>query len=167
MASSSKQGFYSRIKIGPNGFRRFMNWWPPFLVLRIHIERISPDWREVDVRMKLWFGNKNYVGTHFGGGLFAMIDAFYMIMLINILGPEYLVWDQVATIRFLKPGRGTVYARFRVSEAMLKDIADKTAGGEKYQPVYKVDITDAEGTVVAEADKGMYIRRREKPPANG
>jgi len=163
--SSSKQGFYSRIRIGAGAFRWLMNCWPPFLVLRIHIERISPDWREVDVRMKLWFGNKNYVGSHFGGGLFAMIDPFYMIMLMHLLGPAYLVWDKAAAIRFLAPGRGTVYARFRVTDAMLAEIAEKTASGDKFEPTYTVDIVDAEGKLVASADKTTYIRRREKHPS--
>ncbi len=163
--SSSKQGFYSRIKIGPRGFRWFMNCWPPFLLSRVHVQRISPDWREVDVRMKLWFGNKNYVGSHFGGGLFLMIDSFYMVMLINLLGPGYLVWDKAATIRFLAPGRGTVYAKFRISEAMLADIAERTAGGDKYEPVYSVDIVDGAGQLIASVDKTLYIRRKKPPVA--
>ena len=43
--------------------------------------------------MKLSLRNQNYVGSHFGGGLFSMTDPFYMLMLMNVLGSEYLVWD--------------------------------------------------------------------------
>jgi hypothetical protein len=163
--SSSRQGFYSRIRIGPRGLRRMINLWPPFLVLGVHVERISDDWREVDVCLRLWFGNKNYVGSHFGGSLFAMVDPFYMIMLMQLLGSDYLVWDKAATIRFRKPGRGTVYARFRVYDAMLTAIRTCTAGGARYEPVYTVDIVDEAGEVVAEVEKTMYIRRRGEKPA--
>ena len=45
-----------------------------------------PDMRAVDVEMKLHFWNANYVGTHFGGSLFAMTDPFYMLMAMANLG---------------------------------------------------------------------------------
>jgi hypothetical protein len=36
-----------------------------------------------------------------------------MIMLIKALGPDYIVWDKAATIRFLRPGRETLHATSR------------------------------------------------------
>ena len=42
----------------------------------------------IDVEMKLRWWNANYVGTHFGGSLFAMTDAFYMLMVMAKLGKE-------------------------------------------------------------------------------
>jgi acyl-coenzyme A thioesterase PaaI-like protein len=114
--SSNTQGFYSRIAASPNTLRVLMNLWPPFLGMRIHIEHISPDWRSARVRMKLSLRNKNYVGTHFGGALFAMTDPFYMLLLMNCLGKTHTVWDKAASINFLKPGRGTVWANFEVQK---------------------------------------------------
>jgi acyl-coenzyme A thioesterase PaaI-like protein len=163
--SSSKQGFYSRLRLGPRGFRHLMNLWPPFLALRIHIMRIDPDWRHVSIRMKLSLLNKNYVGTHFGGGLFAMSDPFYMLMLMNILGRDYLVWDKSTHIQFLRPGRGTVHAHFRLSDAQLNEVREQTAGGEKFEPTWRVDIIDESGEIVAAVDKTLYIRRKPKKTA--
>ena len=54
----------------------------PFLGMGIRIKHIAPDMKAVDVEMKLRFWNANYVGTHFGGSLFAMTDPFYMLMLM-------------------------------------------------------------------------------------
>ncbi len=162
--SSSKQGFYSHFRLNAYWFRLLMNLWPPFFGLGIHIERIAPDWKEITVRMKLSLRNRNYVGTHFGGGLFAMTDPFYMLMLMNILGGEYLVWDKASTIRFLKPGRGKVVAHFRLSEAQLDEVRLRTAGGEKFEPTWHIDIVDASGEVVASVDKTLYIRRKQKKP---
>ncbi len=160
--SSSKQGFYSRVNLNARWFRLLMNLWPPFFGLRIHIVSIAPDWREITIRMKLSLRNRNYVGTHFGGGLFAMTDPFYMLMLMNILGGDYLVWDKSSTIRFLKPGRGAVVAHFRLSEAQLDEVRQRTATGEKFEPTWRVDIVDAAGEVVASVDKTLYIRRKQK-----
>jgi acyl-coenzyme A thioesterase PaaI-like protein len=162
--SSSKQGLYSRIKIGPRLFRHIMNCWPPFWGVRVHIMRIAPDWREVTTRMKLSLCNKNYVGSHFGGGLFSMTDPFYMVMLVNILGSEYLVWDKAASIEFVAPGRSTVYAHFKITEAMIDEIKRATAEGEKFEPAYPVDIVDGEGKIIAKVRKTLYIRRKQPRP---
>ena len=158
--SSSKQGFYSRLKISANTFRRMMNLWPPFWGMRIHILRIAPDYREVEVRMKLSLANKNYVGTHFGGGLFAMCDPFYMLMLLNNLGPGYVVWDKASSILYAAPGRGTVFATFQLSDGQLAEIIEKTANGDKFEPVYRVEVVDAAGKTIAMVDKTLYIRRK-------
>jgi len=158
--SSSKQGFYSKLKLSPNVFRWLMNCWPPFWGTRIHIESISPDWKRLRIRMKLGLRNKNYVGSHFGGGMFAMVDPFLLLPLMNILGPGYLVWDKAAAIEFLKPGRTTVYANIDITDAMLADILAKTAGGEKYEPSYQIEILDTAQQLIARVTKTMYIRKK-------
>lgn len=141
-----------------------MNLWPPFWGMRIHIEEIAPDWRYLRMRMKLSFMNKNYVGTHFGGGMFAMTDPFYMLMLMNLLGRDYLVWDKSAKIEFLKPGRSTVYAHFRITDEMLASVREATAGGGKHEPTWTVDVVDAERNVIARVEKTLYIRLKSPPP---
>jgi len=140
---------------------RFMNLWPPYLGAGVRVKHIAPDLRAVDVEMKLRFWNSNYVGSHFGGSLFSMVDPFYMLMLIENLGREYIVWDKAATIRFRKPAKGTVRAEFRLTEAMLDDIRERLKVQEKYEPTFNVEIKDASGTVVAEVEKLLHIRRKQ------
>src|ERR1700692_697368 len=103
----------------PAHLRRLVNLWPPFLGAGIRIKHIAPDMKSVDLEMKLRFWNANYVGTHFGGSLFAITDAFYMLMLMANLGEAYIVWDKAATIRYRRPGKGTVRAEFRLSESQI------------------------------------------------
>lgn len=142
--------------------RHLVNLWPPFLASGIRVTRMSHDYREAEVVLKQHWYNVNYVGVHFGGSLFAMTDACYMIMLLHVLGKDYYVWDSRATIEYLKPGRGTVTARFKVADAVLTEILEQTAGGEKYFPEFIVDVTDASGEVVARVLKTLYVRK--KPP---
>jgi acyl-coenzyme A thioesterase PaaI-like protein len=151
--------------VHPTLFRLLLNLYPPYLGTGIRVTRISSDYREIDVEMKLRFYNRNYVGTHFGGNLYAMADPFYMLMLMQILGREYTVWDKGASIEFVAPGKGTVRARFRVDDDMIGDIIAKTADGDKYEPVYPIDITDKNDQVVARIRKTLYIRQ--KPPQAG
>src|SRR5690349_19095221 len=112
----------------PAALRRFMNFWPPFLFGGIRVESISDDWRHARVRMKLRWYNRNYVGTHFGGNLFAMTDAFWMIMVLECLGRDYIVWDKAGEIEFVAPGREDVFAEFVVTEALLDELRAATAG---------------------------------------
>jgi len=144
----------------PGHLRRLINLWPPLLGAGIRIRRISPDMRSIDVEMKLRWWNANYVGTHFGGSLYAMTDAFYMLMLMANLGPDYIVWDKAATIRYRKPGKGTMRAEFRLTDAHLADIREKLETLPKYELVFLVEVKDESGTVIAEVEKLLHVRKK-------
>ena len=155
-----------------NHLRRWINLWPPFLGAGIRITRIASDMKSIDVEMKLRFWNANYVGTHFGGSLFAMTDAFYMLMLMHHLGSDYVVWDKAATIRYKKPGRGPVRAEFRLTDAQVEEVRQKLKTLEKYEPVFAVEVKDESGVVIAEVEKLLHVRKRaggrdELPSAGG
>jgi hypothetical protein len=145
---------------GSLALRRWINLWPPFLGAGIRVKRIAPDMKAVDVEMMLHFWNANYVGTHFGGSLFAMTDAFYMLMLMANLGREYIVWDKAATIRYRKPGRRTVRAEFRLSDSQIDDIREKLKTLPKYEPVFAVEVKDESGVVIAEVEKVVHVRKK-------
>ncbi len=147
-----------------NRWLRWINLWPPMLGAGIRVTRMDDDMRTVDVEMKLTKLNRNYVGTHYGGSLYSMADPFYMLMLINNLGRDYIVWDKAATIRFRRPGKGTVKAEFRLTEADLDEIRSTLETQKKYEPVFRVDIKDEQGEVVAEVEKTIYIRRKSVKP---
>ena len=104
--------------------------------------------------------NRNYVGTHFGGSLFAMTDPFWMLLTMRSLGRDYFVWDQAAEIRFLKPGRGTVRADFDLGEDVLEAMRAATDDGAKYLHWFDTDVVDDEGDVVAAVRKQVYVRRK-------
>ena len=143
------------------GLLRFgMNLWSPFRGAGIRVKRISPDYREVEVELSLKWHNRNYIGTHFGGSLYAMTDPFYVLMLIHILGRDYVVSHQAGTIEYLVPAKGKVHARFALDDATVADIKAHTAGGEKYLPEFRIDVCDAAGQVVARVTHTLYIRLR-------
>src|SRR5947209_17788788 len=114
--------------------RTVLRCWPPFLGAGIRVTRVTADWRALDVEMKLHWWNANFVGTHYGGSLYSMADPFYMLMLIAGLGPEYVVWDKSAEIRFRKPGRGTMRAEFRLSQQQIDDIRQALISSDKIEP---------------------------------
>ena len=144
----------------PPAMRRLFNLWPPFRAAGIRVTDIAPDWRSAHVELRMGLFNRNYVGTHFGGSLFAMTDPFFMIMMMKNLGPEYIVWDKSGCVRFLKPARGTVTARFHLPEERIAEAREKTASGDRHEPLFSVAIVDEQGVTVAEVDKTLYIRRK-------
>ena len=124
-----------------------------------HITYIAGDFREARVELPLSWRTRNYVGTIFGGSLYGAVDPMYMILLIKVLGPGYTVWDKTATIRFLKPGRSRLYARFLLEEDEIDTIRRLTEVEPSVDRIYRVELKDAAGVVHASVDKTIYIRR--------
>lgn len=137
-----------------------MNFWPPFWGAGIRIDHVSKDFMEVDVSLKLRFWNRNYVGTQYGGSLYSMTDPFYMLMLIQLLGRGYIVWDKAATIRFKKPGTTKVFAQFRLTPEQIASYKEELKGKNKIEPILTVYVKDDEGNVIAEVDKTLYIKKK-------
>lgn len=137
-----------------------LNIWPPFLFTGIRVVDISDDFRKAQVRLKLSVFNKNAVGVHFGGSLYAMTDPFCMLMVMARLGKGYIVWDKSADIDYIKPGKGIVTADFLITDAMIEDILLHTAAGEKYLPEIAVVVKDSQGETVAKLNRKLYIRRK-------
>lgn len=125
------------------------------------IAYLSSDWKEIRVRIPLGWRTRNYVGTIFGGSMYGAVDPIYMVMLINLLGPGYVVWDKAASIRFRRPGRTTLHARFVVEEEELESIRDELTREKSIERVYTVDLVDAEGKVHATVEKTLYLRRKD------
>ena len=144
----------------PRRLRWLMNVWPPFLFAGIRVLHIGDDWRSARVVVRMHWYNRNFVGTHFGGNLFAMTDPFWMILTMQCLGPDYMVWDKAAEIEFVAPGRTDVYAEFHIEEAFLNELRSATANGEKALRWCQTDVVTESGELIARMRKQIYVRRK-------
>lgn len=134
------------------------NFYPPFLGSGIRITHIEPDFSAVEVRMRLRWWNRNYIGTMFGGSIYMMCDPFHMVILIKLLGTKYLVRDKGAEIRFLKKGENGAHVRFEISS---KEIAQIWHSDEEVQEKeFLAFVRNDEGEVIAEVRKRLHIRRK-------
>lgn len=147
--------FLQRLKL------RLINVYPPFVGAGIRV-RWSHDGRRALVRLKRHWWNRNFVGTHFGGSLYAMTDPFFVLLLYERLGWDYVVWSKSASIRFLKPGRGTLWAHFELDDRRVDSIRRKAATGEPVEPVFVVDVVDRAGEPVAQVEQTLHVRRRRR-----
>jgi acyl-coenzyme A thioesterase PaaI-like protein len=137
---------------------RFINFYPPLLGAGIHAAYI--DDLTICVELKLTALNRNVVGVHFGGSLYAMCDPWFMLILMRVLGPGYIVWDKAASIQFLKPGKGTVKAEFHIPRERVDEIRQAADDGQKIEPTFSVDVVDRQGQAIARVEKLLYVRKK-------
>ncbi len=140
-----------------------INLWPPFIGAGIHVDTLAADYKSAVVSLRMGLFNRNNVGVHFGGSLFAMTDPFFMLMMQHNLGKAYVVWDSAAKIDFIKPGKGKVRAQLSISDEQIAEIKAAAAGGHKVLRDFSAEVNDQHGDVVATIVKTLYIRKRRAP----
>jgi hypothetical protein len=141
------------------------NWFPAYRGTGARITYIADDYREIRICVPLSWRTRNYVGTIFGGSMYGGVDPVYMVMLIRTLGPDFVVWDKAASIRFRRPGRTPLFARFTLDDDELDTIRDALSRATSIDRTYHVDLADADGVVHATVEKVIHIRRTR--PAGG
>ncbi|MGO1173260.1 MAG: DUF4442 domain-containing protein [Actinomycetaceae bacterium] len=147
----------------PFALKWVMNAWPPMLFAGIRITYISDDARRVRVRLAKTALTSNYVGTQFGGSLYAMTDPFWMLLVKRALGDGYTVWDKRGEIDYLRPGRTAVEAEFVVTDELLDEIRTGAADGAAHLHWLSTDVVATDGTVVARVRKQLHVRRNPAP----
>lgn len=148
-------------------FRSLMNWYPMYFGTGGKILFWSADSTEVHLRLRLNLWTYNYVGTIFGGSMFSASDPFYMVMLLRVLGPSFVVWDKSATIKFKKPARSTLYAKLEITNPLLEEIRVRVKEHGHTTHDFIIQWIDKDGLVNAEmqrhcyiADKGFYKNKK-------
>jgi hypothetical protein len=139
------------------------NWFPAFRGTGGRITYIASDWRDLRLQIPLSRRTRNYVGTIYGGSMYGAVDPIYMVMLIRLLGPEFVVWDKSASIQFKRPGRTLLYARFHISEGETRAIREALRSARSVDRMYTIDLVDSAGDVHATIEKVIYIRRKDRP----
>jgi acyl-coenzyme A thioesterase PaaI-like protein len=142
---------------------KLISFYPPYLGANVRVRAVSLDATCFDVEMRLTFWNQNYFGTHFGGSLYAMCDPFFALILTEALGPDYVVWDKAGSIRFLRPGRGTVRARFEIPPERIESIRREADEHRSSEVTISVDVRGSEDERVAHVTKVLSVHRRGGP----
>jgi acyl-coenzyme A thioesterase PaaI-like protein len=143
-------------------YRYAFNFFPAYRGTGARVTYIAADWSEVRIRLPLNWRTRNRVGTIFGGSMSGAVDPVFMLMLMETLGPQYVVWDKAASIRFRRPGRETLFATFRITGedvAAIRAAADETGKTERE---LAVDLVSASGE-----QKRRQRRSRMAPTASG
>lgn len=148
--------------------RLAFNFYPCYRRTGARVTYVARDYSEVHIKLPLNWRTRGYWGTMFGGSMYGAIDPVLLVMLARRLGPDYIVWDKAATIDFRRPGRETLFARFRVGDGEIAELRRALAQEPKLERSYELELTDAAGIVHAAFTKTLHFRRRkpeERPVA--
>ena len=126
------------------------------------IIHVSKDLKDIHIRLKYSYKNKNYVGSIFGGSLFSSVDPFPMVQLINIIDRDFVIWDKAAQIRFRRPAYEHLYAHFNYTEEELENIRKRVMEEKEIEIIKSTQLTNKKGdTVFCVIDKTLYIAEKE------
>ena len=89
-----------------------------------------------------------------------MVDPHLMLMLMQLLGKEYTVWDKAATVEFVSPGRGEVHSTISISNEELSDIRAKAENGKAHLPEFELKVLAENGDLVALIKKTLYVKKK-------
>jgi len=154
------------MELTPKLLKRILNLYPPYFGTGVKVSYVSEDWKEMHVSMSLHWFNRNAVGTHFGGSLYSMVDPHLMLLLMQLLGKDYLVWDKSASIEFIKASKSKVTSLIKISNKELEAIRRHTDNGEKYYSNFLIEIRDEEDDLVARVKKTIYVRQKSAAKTN-
>lgn len=139
-------------------FIRFgLNLWPCLRRTGGRVIYLAEDFTRLTVKLSLNWKTRNVVGTIFGGSMYASTDPYFMLMLLKILGDDYVVWDKGCTIRFKRPAKGTIFADFIVTPEMIAEVKREVAASNEHDFTWTIQYKDKSGTVYAEFDKVLYV----------
>ena len=141
----------------PALFRLGLNWFPAYRATGARIVEVAPDLKRVVVRLPLRRATKNGAGTLFGGSLYAATDPIFALLLAVHLGPDYIVWDKSATIRYRRPGREALTAEFLIDDAEIAAVRRAVAANGACDRNYSTYFRDAADVVHTEVEKTVYV----------
>lgn len=142
-------------------FRWLFNFFPAYRGTGGRVVYVADDFREVRVKLPLNWRTRNYVGTIYGGSIYASIDPIYMLMLMKILGSGYTVWDKAANVRFRKPGRETLFADFNLSPDEIAEIKRLAENERSIDRIYTVELRDRAAWSTPRLRRRFISRKRE------
>lgn len=141
--------------------RWMFNFFPAYRGTGANVTYIDATYQELRIKLPLSLRTRNYVGTIYGGSMYASVDPMFMLMLMKILGDDYIVWDKAASIRFRRPGRTTLTATFKIEDEEVERIKKDVHEHGEIDHHFKVDLVDERGKPHAEVDKTIYIATKE------
>ena len=141
--------------------RILFNYFPMFWSTGAKMTYLAADFKEIHIKLPLSWRTRNYVGTIFGGSMFSATDVLYFLLVVKNIGEDYIVWDKASSIRFKKPGKGTLYTKAVISDEEIEIIKTELLNIDKIDRVYYLDLIDEAGDICASIEKTIHIQNKQ------
>ena len=142
-----------------------MRFYPPLFFQRILVTRFDKGFRGAEVKIKKSFFNKNYNGSIFGGTIFSAADAFYPVLLYQVLthkGYKIRAWSHSLAIRFRKPAKTDLHFKINLSDEIIDDCEQVLNTIGKYRRTFPIEIYDKNEVLCVSVLIKVYIRNLRK-----
>ncbi|MCO5280720.1 MAG: DUF4442 domain-containing protein [Chitinophagales bacterium] len=137
--------------------RRAFNFWPCIWCTGSKVTFISGNWQELHVSLSLNWRTRNRVGTVFGGSIYSSVDPYFMLLLMEILGKDFVVWDKAASMKFIRPITDEVKCKFYISDELIEEIKNTIAERNEFTFELPLKYEDDAGNVYAVFTKSVYV----------
>jgi hypothetical protein len=121
---------------------------------------LNADFTYLRTRLRLSWRTINIMGTIYGGSMYGSTDPMFMLMLMRILGDDFVVWDKGCTIRFKRPAQKTMYCDFVITPEMLQEVRENVERDQETTFTWTVAYKDKNGVVYSEFDKVLYVAKK-------
>lgn len=122
---------------------RRLEWYPPFLAMRVRVLELSPDWRRVRLLLPL-AANRNPGGGMFGGAMACLADPIAALA-CNHVFPGYELWTRELALDFVRESRSDMQLRFVFDGDQERQIRDELAARGRATPDFEYAFFDDHG----------------------
>jgi acyl-coenzyme A thioesterase PaaI-like protein len=140
--------------------RRAFNFWPCIFCSGGKVTFIAGDYKELHVSLKLGIRTRNRVGTVYGGSIYSSVDPYYMLLFMEILGKDYVVWDKAASVKFVRPIATKVKCRFLITNELVEHVKQQISLNNEYSFDLPLEFIDDDGKVYATFTKSIYAANK-------
>ena len=140
-----------------------LNLWIPFIFNRIKIIHVSDDFRQIDVRLKLSFWNRNPGKAIWGGAIFSAADSFYPIMLKQnalLNGIKTQFFTKSTQVNYIKEAKTKLIFNFELTENEVSNMLYILNKDSKYQEWHTVYGIDENNNKCIKAKIQVYLKLR-------
>lgn len=141
-----------------------MNLYPPLLINRISVKRISSDYKQVEVRVKRSLLNRNLQKTIFGGTIFSAADPFHALMywqIFKMRGVHCEAWLKRAEIQYLKPANSNLHLLFEISDDDIELVNSQLKEKGKAEMVHETAILNIKNETVAFVRSTISLKKKQ------
>ncbi len=137
------------------------NFWPCIWCTGSQVEFIAGDYTELHISLKLNMRTRNRVGTVFGGSIYSSVDPYFMLLFMQVLGKNYVVWDKGASMKFIRPIIDKVKCRFLIADELIAEVKQRVTETGEYSFELPLKYEDDSGKVYATFTKTVYVAEKE------
>lgn len=151
------------MKISENSLKWVMRLYPPLLLQRIWVQKISKNFRGADIKINRSLLSLNFGKAIFGGTIYSGTDPFYAMLFGQILRNKnyhITIWLKSASIQFLKPARSDLYYSIHITDEMITEIIEALNSKGVFIKSYKIEVYSRDKILHAIARNEIYITKK-------